>query len=201
MERRDVLKGLSSSALLSLCGCLSTANSNEDNTNTLNLEHVAISGEARVDIQAETRSQDSDSPPKVAVRLTNGSDQMLRFGPYQPLSTPAAKNEDSSAELLLIPEELWDGDVRYYVPEQGGVDDYVPETRQSGCWTATSEIRMIRQQAVHMDLPQGESVASTYNILNAPQNETCFPAGTYRVEDTLGAGATDYDWSLTLTVQ
>lgn len=202
VNRRRVLSTIGSASALALAGCTSGATLSAPDQQSLRVENVALPDETEIDLQVEvTNGREKSTPPALRVEMETTVDQTLKFGPYRPLSSPIAEQQEDEADLLLIPENVSDEDGNsYYVPAEVGAD-FVPEEPQGGCWTANTDVEIVNQLAVHVDLKAGDTEANTYRVLNSPDNSECFPAGRYRVEDTVGAGETYYDWSFDIVVE
>lgn len=202
MRRRHFLTTIGSASALALAGCTSGATPSTPDQQSLRVENASIPDETDIDLQVDvTNDRGNATPPAFDVRMETTVDQTLKFGPYRPLSTPIAEQQDGDAELLLIPENVFDEDGNsYYVPAEVGAD-FVPEEPQNGCWTANTGVQMVRQLAVHVDLEASDTEANAYRVLNSPDNSSCFPEGRYRVEDTVGAGEAYYDWSFDVIVE
>lgn len=202
MNRRGFVSTLAASSAFVLCGCTSPATNDTSAENTVRVADTAIPSETDVDLRVEVTDDDpGTTPPRLGVEMQTSVRQTLKFGPYQPLSTPVADSETGSAKLLLVPEALDDDGTRYYVPSDEETDEYVPERRKNECWTATTSVEMVRQQAVHVDVAAGESVSGAYNVLNHPDNQECFPPGAYHVTDAVGTDDAYYDWELDVDVR
>ena len=202
MNRRRVLSAIGSASALALAGCTTGAFSSTPDQRFLRAEDVSLPDETNIDLQVKvTNGRGKSTPPALRVEMETTVDQTLKFGPYRPLGTPIAEQQDSDAKLLLIPENVSDEDGdSYYVPAEVGAG-FVPEEPQNGCWTANTDVEIVNQLAVHVDLKAGDTEANSYRVLNSPDNSECFPAGRYRVEDTVGAGETYYDWGFNVVVE
>jgi hypothetical protein len=207
VNRRRVLSTIGSASALALAGCTTGASPPDPSSDTpdqqsLRVEDVSIPDGLQADLQVQvTNDREGSTPPALRAEMKTNTDQELLFGPYQPLGFPAAKQKGGDPELLLIPENVYYEDGHsYYVPAEVGVG-FVPDEPQNGCWTAATDVEVLLQQAVQLDLEAGDSVANSYRVLNSPDNSGCFPTGRYRVEDIVAADGTDYDWGFDLVVE
>ena len=202
MKRRRVLSTIGSASALALAGCTSGATSNPPDQQSLRVENVFIPDETKIDLQVGvTNDRGESTPPALRVEMETNVDQELLFGPYRPLSSPSAEQQDGDSELLLIPENVYneDGDSYYGHAETGA--GFVPEEPQDGCWTANTDVRLVNQLAAIVHLEAGDIEANSYRVLNSPDNSGCFPAGRYPVEDTVEIDGMDYDWGFDVVVE
>lgn len=202
MNRRRVLSNIGSASVLALAGCTTGASPSTPDQQSLSVENVFISDEAEIDLQvAVTTDRGKLTPPVLQVQMETTIDQTLQFDPYRPLGNPITKQQDGEAELLLIPENVFDEDGNsYYVPAESGTG-FVPEESRNGCWTANTDVEIVNQIAVHVELDAGDTEANSYRVLDSPDNSDCFPAGRYRVTDTVGTNEVSREWGFDIVVE
>ncbi|MCT9095406.1 hypothetical protein [Haloarchaeobius sp. HME9146] len=220
MNRRLVLKALGSASSVALAGCLSDSAPTSDGTTStsttdsgfdraLDIADVSIPDDSQLETTVELVSDSEKSrPPTLQIAVTTNVDQEVEFGPYRPFGSPTAAARNGDAQLLLIPDPLDVDGGRYYVPADGSEEHFVPETPADGCWTATTTVEVINQVAVQVDLEAGDTIETSYRLLNSPGNPSCFPAGRYRAADTLRTSPsgdddelTSHEWGFTIVVE
>lgn len=137
---------------------------------------------------------DSETPPRVRIGVTADVACELAFGPTQPFSAVEGRNDGQ--RLLLIPDDDQDS----LVADDRDVQEFVPATPISGCWTARSGVFLVKDVMISVTLTRGETITEEYTLLNHPGNSGCFPSGKYVFEDTIWYNDRQRAWRLEVTV-
>lgn len=181
VRRRTVLQAV---PIALLGGC---AESSEQSTGTtsdtpvatlrtreVGLKRVVNDELEELRIDAEVNSEmTAESPVNIEISAINVSDQerQFEFGPIPPFSNIWPENDATGTVLRLIPASgtmyLDEGDCKNLVPDEPG-----------NCWRANCKALVNPAKEVRTLVPD-EAISTNYAILEAPNSDTCFPAGTY----------------------
>lgn len=211
MERRKfmgVIAAGSVSLTLSITGCTYMNQSDENQVETsskggLLVRYQKLPRESPAQIEVTVLNDfGTDKPARVRIKLTNDSDQKIRFdfGPTPPFSEYEAEMVDGDSKLKLIP------DTREHIspPSRNQTLSFViPDEPINGCWKLRSEFRQeVPLKMIY--LSPGESVSETYSIYADPDNRDCIPPGKYRAETAKGTNIPPHEkggsWSFTLEI-
>ncbi|WP_232688717.1 hypothetical protein [Halobacterium zhouii] len=189
--------------MLTLAGCLkqrSTDSSSQKQSMQVSGGELPPESDLTVSLSV-TQDIGTTQPPSLKVTFESERPIQANFGPYPPLSSPIAKQKQGTNELLVIPSELTVDGSKYYLPADDDVESFVPSDRVDGCWTANSDIGMIRQIGWGREITPATPTSRVFHVLNHPENSTCFAQGEYHVTDSFGIGENSYTWGFDIVVQ
>lgn len=152
------------------------------------------------DFQLQThihRDLGESSPPVIEVGLKSNASKSALFGPYPPLDTHQAVQEQGENKLLILPVNP---EIQHYYPEDDDVDQFIPNSPQNSCWTAKSDVGTVNQPGVVVEFEEGEVYSRKYNILNHPDNSGCFPSGDYRIKTNLTTNEQEKHWTMSIRI-
>lgn len=136
------------------------------------------------------RSSAADSPPRVAVEVTNTADIEVRLSGGATLPFTSYWAEDGP--LVALPDDT------EYV---GGAT--VPDERTDGCWRADSKIKVAAIGLMEM-LPAGASVSTNFTVVTGVDADECAVGDEFTFENQLSVDAehwsTGYGVDVELTV-
>jgi|AntRauMinimDraft_4_1070384.scaffolds.fasta_scaffold00015_82 hypothetical protein len=169
MKRRDVLGAVTGVLPVLAAGCASPVpGSGAETTDVPKADDLAF--DARV-----VDGSPTESPPRVAVELTNGADYGVRF--TDGTAFPFTNFTSVGGDLYAIPPGV-DG-----VSPLGDAASIVPDDR-GDCWRATTNWKVI-DIAVQKTLSPGESAPLEFDVLAAADTESCPTEGSYAFQNEL----------------
>jgi hypothetical protein len=136
------------------------------------------------------QSSAADSPPRVAVEVTNTPEVEVRLSGGATLPFSSYRAEDGP--LVALPDD------REYVRGPS-----VPNEKTDGCWRADSNV--LREDIGLMEaVPAGGSTSTRFTLLTAADAEECAVGDEYAFEHSLGVDSdhwsTGYGVDVELTV-
>jgi hypothetical protein len=186
MKRRDALGAVASVCPVLATGCLGTGRDSDTTaTNTTTSTETATPAETSTETYEKTTVGDftfgarvlskspAESPPRVAVELTNETDHSIVVADGALL--PFTNFHSTDGALALVPD-----DREYVFPVNG--DQLIPMSR-GDCWTLGANIA-VNDIGLQTALESGESATTNFSVL-ASSSDPCPDAGTYRFENTV----------------
>lgn len=197
MNRSPSRRTFAALAVAALAGCVSLPGDDSANDESTLREHVQLncvesieSPDPYPDVQVEYNDVpddadvsmcvqpvepfNDDSPAKIAVELTNVSDDEVAytFDVSPPYDGVSADQEQGDGGLILI------ADFHERMSTTGGI---VPSEPTDGCWRALHEFSAGDYDVTESIVP-AETVREEYTLLADPESE-CLALGTYRSEE------------------
>ncbi|WP_135824999.1 hypothetical protein [Halorussus ruber] len=132
-----------------------------------------------------TKQPSKDAPGKVQIVFSNlgESARKFQFGATPPFSPDWGTHEESSAQMILVPDLDEFEKVSVYDANDDGKLNPVPERPTDQCWQLEDMIART-DVFVAKTIPPCSSISTTYRVLGHPENESCLPPGDYRFEDS-----------------
>lgn len=122
---------------------------------------------------------DRNGPLRIRISVGNGSDETRQFGFGQPSPFAERSLEHCDGDgVLVVVAATSDGDRN---------QRYVPAEPLEKCWQAI-DIPDRLDGAIGTVLAPGDSIERDYDVLNHPNNSSCFPPGHYVGTDTVRVG-------------